>query len=487
MAKDRQWLRQRLCTALGWDQIVVEGVVEAIASAESAKEVDALVQVASAFVCLSRKTGSRALSDTSNCLQDYMGGGAQPKQLVQEFVQAQGKGFATPGNRQGGASAQPAGVVKPAAEVQTQHTKRGAKDGQRQGGALTIKHTAARKGKGPAGKAGPPGSDLERKVVNCLSCGKVYDFRLAGAGQLTNDLLRFLEYGGLCTFCGAQVALSYNEQSQTNTSQTPAVQPSTTPEQVPNPIQPASSSCVQAVSNTNQQDESKEADAVAFKNRLVGYDRNAAQRTKVIDDQSDYFEIDSNTWLSREERDQLKARARDEAAALEARKNKVTVTVDLLGRQVLMSDSPEAQQLEASTSMTQSSAKQPASEAPSTSASSATAAAASGPTPQSGSHAMRIASNPNLRGPPPMFVKQAMQQLADGAGSSYSDQAQSLEAGGARAAGSAQQPRAEGQPHDGSRPPGKGKQAKGMSRQRTNRPPRLQHDDPFLAYDITVA
>lgn len=86
-----------------------------------------------------------------------------------------------------------------------------------------------------------------------------------------------------------------------------------------------------------------------------------------------------------------------------------------------------------------------------------------------------------------MFVKQAMQQLADGAGSSYSDQAQSLEAGGARAAGSAQQPRAEGQPHDGSRPPGKGKQAKGMSRQRTNRPPRLQHDDPFLAYDITVA
>ena len=70
----------------------------------------------------------------------------------------------------------------------------GVKEGQRQGGALTIKHTAARKGKGPAGgaKAGPPGSDLERKVVNCLCCGKVYDFRLAGAGQLTNDLLRFL-------------------------------------------------------------------------------------------------------------------------------------------------------------------------------------------------------------------------------------------------------------------------------------------------------
>lgn len=67
------------------------------------------------------------------------------------------------------------------------------KSGQRQGGALTIKHTAARKGKGPTGGLkGPPGSDLEKKVLNCLSCGKVYDFRQAAAGQLSNDLLRFL-------------------------------------------------------------------------------------------------------------------------------------------------------------------------------------------------------------------------------------------------------------------------------------------------------
>ncbi len=46
MAKDRQWLRQRLCGALGWDEVVVEGVVEAITSAETAKEVEAIVQVA---------------------------------------------------------------------------------------------------------------------------------------------------------------------------------------------------------------------------------------------------------------------------------------------------------------------------------------------------------------------------------------------------------------------------------------------------------
>lgn len=54
MAKDRQWLKQRLCTALGWDEVVVEGVVEAIASADSAEEVDALVQVSNSFVHDSR-------------------------------------------------------------------------------------------------------------------------------------------------------------------------------------------------------------------------------------------------------------------------------------------------------------------------------------------------------------------------------------------------------------------------------------------------
>ena len=44
--------------------------------------------------------------------------------------------------------------------------------------------------------------------------------------------------------------------------------------------------------------------------------------------------LTSKAALMLQERDQLKARARDEAAVIEARKNKVTVTVDLLGRQV---------------------------------------------------------------------------------------------------------------------------------------------------------
>ena len=45
MAKDRQWLKRRLCEALKWDEVVVEGVVEAISTAETSEEVDSIVQV----------------------------------------------------------------------------------------------------------------------------------------------------------------------------------------------------------------------------------------------------------------------------------------------------------------------------------------------------------------------------------------------------------------------------------------------------------
>ena len=38
----------------------------------------------------------------------------------------------------------------------------------------------------------------------------------------------------------------------------------------------------------------------AFKDRMVGYDRDSAKRTQVLDDQSDWFDVDSNTWLSAE-------------------------------------------------------------------------------------------------------------------------------------------------------------------------------------------
>lgn len=81
-----------------------------------------------------------------------------------------------------------------------------------------------------------------------------------------------------------------------------------------------------------------EAAAQAFKDRLVQFGCTSSQRTTVIDDQSDYFQIDGNAWLSEEEKKSLQRQQQEIELAEEARKKKVVVTIDLLGRKVVMAD-----------------------------------------------------------------------------------------------------------------------------------------------------
>ncbi|KAJ0988304.1 hypothetical protein J5N97_006660 [Dioscorea zingiberensis] len=88
-----------------------------------------------------------------------------------------------------------------------------------------------------------------------------------------------------------------------------------------------------------------EAAAEAYAKRLVEYDRDSAARTTVIDDQSDYYEIEGNSWLSAEEKDLLMKKQKQIEEANEARRKKVIVTFDLLGRKVLV-NKDEASELE---------------------------------------------------------------------------------------------------------------------------------------------
>ncbi|XP_059640396.1 uncharacterized protein LOC132282668 [Cornus florida] len=81
-----------------------------------------------------------------------------------------------------------------------------------------------------------------------------------------------------------------------------------------------------------------EAAAEAYTKRLVEYDRNAAARTTVIDDQSDYYEIESNSWLSMEEKELLRKKREEIEEAEQAKRNKVIMTFDLVGRKVLMNE-----------------------------------------------------------------------------------------------------------------------------------------------------
>lgn len=98
--------------------------------------------------------------------------------------------------------------------------------------------------------------------------------------------------GFKCTFCGTSVAMSQQQriqqaqQRQQQQQQADAGSSSSGP--------PGDAAAADAT-----------AKAVAFKDRLVEYDRHAQKRTTVIDDQSDFFEIETNAWLTEEVRSPL--------------------------------------------------------------------------------------------------------------------------------------------------------------------------------------
>ncbi|KAH9295843.1 hypothetical protein KI387_039431, partial [Taxus chinensis] len=148
------------------------------------------------------------------------------------------------------------------------------------------------------GKACDCQARRHKLVTNCLSCGKVIC-------EQTGE--------GPCSFCGALVLREGSNFAGLD--------------EVALPLSEA------------------EVKAEAFKNRLVEYDRNASERTLVIDDQSDYYEHEGNDWISEEEKQLLLKKQEEIEEAEQARRNKVVVTFDLVGRKVVMTDQ-EAAKLE---------------------------------------------------------------------------------------------------------------------------------------------
>ncbi|KAH8939301.1 hypothetical protein BDL97_15G031200 [Sphagnum fallax] len=132
-------------------------------------------------------------------------------------------------------------------------------------------------------------------INNCLGCGKIICEQ---------------EGEGPCNFCGTLVLREGSEYAGLEHASVP----------------PANEA---------------EASAQALKDQLVEFDRTATQRTTVIDDQSDYFEIDGNTWLSEKEKQLLRQRQEEEEQAEEQRRKRVVVTIDLLGRKVIMANTGE--------------------------------------------------------------------------------------------------------------------------------------------------
>ncbi|XP_024972820.1 activating signal cointegrator 1 [Cynara cardunculus var. scolymus] len=137
-----------------------------------------------------------------------------------------------------------------------------------------------------------------RLVSNCLSCGKIVCEQ---------------EGEGPCSFCGALVLREGSTYAGL--------------EEEFGPLSDA------------------EAAAEAYAKRLVDYDRNSAARTTVIDDQSDYYEIEGNSWLSMEEKELLRKKKEEIEEAERANRNKVVISFDLVGRKVLLNEDEASEQL----------------------------------------------------------------------------------------------------------------------------------------------
>ena len=165
--------------------------------------------------------------------------------------------------------------------------------------------------------------ELARKVVNCLKCGKVYDCR-----KTSNEIIAFLNARGRCTFCGAKVRLTFTDGTSNDEDEEKG------------DIEEDEAGVVAAKDINKRHQPKSDIDvnekAEELRRKLIEFDRHSAQRTTVIDDQSDFFEIDSNAWLSEEERQEMRKRQEEEEKALEMKRRCLTVTVDLLGRRVIV-------------------------------------------------------------------------------------------------------------------------------------------------------
>lgn len=144
-------------------------------------------------------------------------------------------------------------------------------------------------------------------ITNCTTCGKIACAAEGGYG---------------CSFCGAALPVTGREPRRADVKETGAGA---------------------AVSDTAGAESSSLQEALARKDRLLLFDRTSASRTRVLDDQGDYFA--SHNWLSRQEREQAEAdeRAlREKADEHRGARRPVKMSIDIMGRRVVETQQQES-------------------------------------------------------------------------------------------------------------------------------------------------
>lgn len=79
------------------------------------------------------------------------------------------------------------------------------------------------------------------------------------------------------------------------------------------------------------------SEATQHKDKLLEFDRTSACRTKVIDDESDYFNVNSQ-WISEKERVMLKEKEKKYMEEKHSRNKKITL--DFAGRMIIEEEAP---------------------------------------------------------------------------------------------------------------------------------------------------
>jgi len=138
-------------------------------------------------------------------------------------------------------------------------------------------------------------------VNNCTRCGKIVCAQ---------------EGPGPCLFCKALVATKQQQEVLDRGSK-------------------KSEQLRKQLLNDAAKYEESQAKAEAQKERLLEYDRTSEKRTKVIDDESDYFSVDAYKWMTEDQRKAFKAKEDQMRAKKHASRLDRKLNFDFAGRRIV--------------------------------------------------------------------------------------------------------------------------------------------------------
>ena len=349
-----EWLGTRLKAAYPVDDWVLEGVTSALLLLED--RADAIDTIAN-FLGTADAPGTneqivdelfrRKRRDTADA-----GAGETERHASEPAPSSAGPSRDASSSRARATSSSAGDGTRVDAAYETRGETKGGGERARRDAGVTKKSTPRLPTTTPRRPVRP--DELAKPDVNCLRCGKIY--RCAPRdGALAPETRAFLRRGCACVFCGGAVdvaladgsemtgGLVFADDDEDVLAGPPAREAtfsrndgfSRQKKSLDAPRANALPAVSRATAKPNA-DAAADAAARDAKDRLVDFDRTAAARTTVIDDQSDWFEIEANAWLDEDEREEAKRQAREVAEAREAaaRNRAARVTLDLLGRRV---------------------------------------------------------------------------------------------------------------------------------------------------------